>query len=433
VRIVFTTWGSLGDLHPFLALGVELRARGHEVSVATMPIWRDNVVRAGLGFHPLRPDVPPGEPDARDVVRRVLDPQKGPEYLFRELFAPHTRETYDDTLAAASGADVLVTHQLPLTGAVVAQKLGIPWVSAVLAPLSFLSAYDPPVLANAEWMQRVCALHPAIARTFFALGRTITKPWVDPIVKLRAQIGLPAGEHALFSGQHSPRCVLALFSRALSAKLPDFPAQTLITGFPFYDAADAQPPDRELLRFLDAGDPPIVFTLGSSAVWVADDFYSVSIEAVKRLGRRALLLAGEEADALRPLLPAGIEAFNYAPHSAVMPRASLVVHQGGVGTTGQALRAGRPMIVVPFGQDQPDNARRCVRLGVARTIRRGRYTVDRVALELSALLDDPAAAERAQRVGEMVRGERGTELACDAIERAGGDEARRHFRLAIGD
>jgi len=88
-----------------------------------------------------------------------------------------------------------------------------------------------------------------------------------------------------------------------------------------------------------------------------------------------------------------------------------------VGTTGQALRSGRPMLVVPFGQDQPDNARRCVKLGVARTLSRSAYTGTRVARELAALLDRPSYARRAAAVGEQVRAERGTETACDAIER----------------
>jgi UDP:flavonoid glycosyltransferase YjiC (YdhE family) len=228
---------------------------------------------------------------------------------------------------------------------------------------------------------------------------------------------MPPNAHPLFEGQHAPSCVLALFSRLLAEKQPDYPPQTVITGFPFYDAAPEHPPDPGLLRFLDAGEPPIVFTLGSSAVWVADDFYAVSMAAARALGRRAVLLAGEDAAAMRAGAPDGIGVFGYAPHSIVMPRAGLIVHQGGIGTTAQALRAGRPMLVVPFGQDQPDNARRVVQLGVARTISRRRYQIDRVISELSALLSDPGYAERALVVGEQVLAERGTETACDSIER----------------
>jgi UDP:flavonoid glycosyltransferase YjiC (YdhE family) len=210
--------------------------------------------------------------------------------------------------------------------------------------------------------------------------------------------------------------VLSLFSQLLTEIQPDFPPNTIITGFPFYDRKDEQPPAPELLRFLDEGEPPILFTLGSSMVWIAKDFYRVSIEVAQKLGKRALLLIGDKRNLPQTKLPDGIAAFDYAPHGLVMSRASVNVHQGGVGTTGQALRAGQPMLVVPFGQDQPDNARRCVRLGVGRKLSPARFTASRVVDELSELLDNPAYREQAAKIGRRVKEENGTKRACDAIE-----------------
>jgi rhamnosyltransferase subunit B len=197
---------------------------------------------------------------------------------------------------------------------------------------------------------------------------------------------------------------------------PTFHLNTIITGFPFYDRKDELPPSPELLRFLDEGEPPVLFTLGSSLVWVAKNFYRVSIEAAQKLGRRALLLIGNKRNLPQTKLPDGIAAFDYAPHGLVMPRTSCIVHQGGIGTTGQALRASQPMLIVPFGQDQPDNARRCVRLRVGRTVSPARYVVPRVVNELSELLNNPTYREQAAKVGQRVREENGTETACDAIE-----------------
>jgi UDP:flavonoid glycosyltransferase YjiC (YdhE family) len=230
---------------------------------------------------------------------------------------------------------------------------------------------------------------------------------------------LPRGRNPVFEGQHSPRLVLALYSPRLASRQPDTPAQTLITGFAFYDGGNERPIAPDLLRFLDDGEPPLLFTLGSSAVWIAGDFYQTSIAAAQALKRRALLLAGEEAGPLRAAgLPPGIAVFDYAPHSAVMPRAAVVVHQGGVGTTGQALRAGRPALVVPFGQDQPDNARRCVELGVAQTLTRRDYVTRRVSETLAELADTPSYAARAAALAGDIRAEQGTTTACDAIEAA---------------
>lgn len=416
-RVVLTTWGSLGDLHPFLALAIELKRRGHTAVVATLSSWRDNVERAGIEFHPVRPDITPDDPAAREIVRKILDARGGSEYLFTRVFGPHIGDVYADTLAAVAGADLLVSHLLPQTAPIVAERTGVTWVSAVLAPIGFLSAYDPPTPPQAPALRHLMAVHPIAGRVFNRIARGVTNQWMRPVYRLRAELGMPRGGHPLFEGQHSPACVLALFSRLLGDRQPDYPPQTVVTGFPFYDAAPARPTDPALLAFLDRGEPPIVFTLGSSAVWIADDFYPVSIAAVRALGRRALLLVGENAHALRAQVPESIGVFDYAPHHMVMPRASAIVHQGGVGTTAQALRAGRPTLVVPFGQDQPDNARRVVKLGVARTISRSQYRVDRLVRELS-LLAAPEYAERAHAVGVQIGAERGVENAADEIEKA---------------
>src|SRR5262245_40975501 len=117
MRIVLTTWGSLGDLHPYLALAAELERRGHRAVVATLPGFRPNVEAAGVEFMPLRPDIAPDDPRLRELVRLVLDARRGPEYLFTEVLGPAMRGSYEDTLAAVTsggGADLLVSHQVPL-------------------------------------------------------------------------------------------------------------------------------------------------------------------------------------------------------------------------------------------------------------------------------------------------------------------------------
>jgi UDP:flavonoid glycosyltransferase YjiC (YdhE family) len=419
-RIVLTTWGSLGDLHPYLALAVELAKRGHVPVVATMPAWRPNVERAGVEFRPLRPDVSPEDPGAREIIRRVLDAKTGGDYLFRTILGPSVRETYEDTLAAVKAdgpGDLLISHQIPLAAPIVAEMTRVKWVSALLAPAGFLSAYDPPSPPPAPGLRRLFALHPLLGRLFVGLGRHLSRSWVEPVYRLRESLGLPRGRNPVFEGQHSPTRVLGLFSRELASVQPDYPANTTITGFPFYDGLPhGKELDPGLARFLDGGDPPIVFTLGSSAVWIAEDFYAVSVAAVERLKRRAVLLVGENAASMRARLPERIGVFDYAPHALVMPKASVIVHQGGIGTTAQALRAGRPTLVVPFGQDQPDNARRCADLGVARWVPRSAYTVDRVTRELSVLLDNRDYARRAAEVARRVEAERGVDTAVDAIE-----------------
>ena len=183
---------------------------------------------------------------------------------------------------------------------------------------------------------------------------------------MRHELGLPKGANPLFDAKHSPHLVLALFSRVLGVEQKDWPPNTLITGFCFYDAdaGNAALPT-QLEEFLAAGDAPVVFTLGSAAVLAAGQFYEHSAQAAMRLGVRAVLLIGSDTrNRPEAALPDSICVAEYAPYSALFPRASLVVHQGGVGTTAQCLRAGKPMLIMPYSHDQPDNARRMRRLKV---------------------------------------------------------------------
>jgi UDP:flavonoid glycosyltransferase YjiC (YdhE family) len=161
----------------------------------------------------------------------------------------------------------------------------------------------------------------------------------------------------------------------------------------------------------------VVFTLGSAVVHTAGAFYRESLEAVRRLGCRAVLLVGPDPDNHPPEpLPDNVLAVPYAPHGSLFPRAQVIIHQGGIGTTAQALRARRPMLVIPHAFDQPDNASRMVQLGVARTLSPTHYVAARVAAQLKAILEEPRYAQRALIVGRTVEAEQGNQRACEAIE-----------------
>ena len=219
----------------------------------------------------------------------------------------------------------------------------------------------------------------------------------------------------MFEGLFSPHLTLALFSRVLGEPQPDWPLNVVTTGFVFYNGPDAL--DAQLEEFLAAGEPPVVFTLGTSAVGAAGRFYHESAAAAGRLGVRAVLLTGGFAKNVPDdPLPPGVLLVDRAPHQLLFPRASAVVHQGGAGTTGQALRAARPTIIVPHGHDQPDNAHRVAQLGVSRTIYPPRYQAQRVARELDLVLHGDYA-QRAAEVAEVVRHENGAEAAAAAIDR----------------
>jgi UDP:flavonoid glycosyltransferase YjiC (YdhE family) len=420
-RIVISTFGSFGDIHPYIAIALELKARGHRPLIATSEVYREKMETAGIEFHPVRPDVPSYEhtPELQALVERLMDQKTGPEAI-GDLILPHLRDIYADLDAATEDADLLLTHPLPFAGTMIAEKKRLPWVSSVLAPASFLSVYDPIVPPQWPWLYYFMKLSPWVGRGVMALATIKLDKLAQPIYDLRKELGLARGGQPLFAGQHSPTKVLALYSRLLGKPQPDWPANTVVTGFPFYDRRDfygeTEMPEG-LTEFLDAGPPPIVFTLGSSAFWVARDFYRDSIEAAKALDRRALLLIGHERNLPAAPLPEGLAAFEYAPFGDVLPRACAIVHQGGVGTTGQGMRSGKPVLIVPHAHDQFDNAARVERLGAARVLPRPRYNAKSATRELRMLLEDPNYSDAANQVGEVVSQEDGARVAADEIEK----------------
>ncbi|HMD86438.1 MAG TPA: glycosyltransferase [Terriglobia bacterium] len=411
-RILLTTTGSLGDLHPFIAIGLELRSRGHDVTLATSNFYRSKVEQTGLRFAPMGPHL---GLETYEVMDRVMDLKNGPEYLVRHILYPSVPAAYAEVMEAVRQAELIVTHPIAFAAQIAAEKTAMPWVSTVTAPLSFFSRFDPPVIAAYPFLINLRALGPATYGIVLKLGRAQTRFWLAPITRFRASVGLPPGQDPLFEGQHSPQRVLAMFSPLMGEPQPDWPAHTLVAGFPFYDQADhGQGIDPELERVLNAGPPPVVFTLGSSAVQQAGNFYPESLAAIRRLGCRAVLLVG--SNSFQEPLPPGTVAFPYAPFSKIFPRAAVIVHPGGIGTCAQALAAGRSMLVVPFAFDQPDNAARLQRLGVARVIPRKHYTATRAYTELDHLLRDPAYAANAVRAARRIAEENGVRAACDAIE-----------------
>ena len=415
-RIVLATHGTLGDLHPYLAIALELRARGHQPVIATSEYYRQKIEATGLAFHPLRPDF---SFDDKELHWRFIEPKRGLERIIREFILPSLRDSYADLSAAVQrdgGADLLISQLLIFAAPLVAEKLGVRWVSTELQPGAFMSAYDPPVLAPMPALAKLRGLGPTFHRGLFGFAKLIGRRWSEPVYELRKELGLPRGNDPLFEGRNSPHLILALFSLVLAEPQRDWPANTRVTGFPFYDENDLRL-SSELVDFLDHREAPIVFTLGSSVVWAAGNFYDESIAAATSLGKRALLIIGHDPiNQPREPLPPGVIAVDYAPYAQVFPHASVIVHQGGIGTTAQALRAGKPMIVVPWGGDQYDNAARIERLSVGLTITRKRYNRDRAALALKRLIEDSNYAKLAEALGRRVREEAGVHAACNAVE-----------------
>ncbi len=408
-RIVFAVWGSLGDLYPYLAVAHALQAHGHRPLIATTNFHRERVEAAQVEFAPLGPHL---DADTA-LMKNSMHLRRGPRFLLGDIVIPYTPQSFAETMAAIEGADLLVTHPIVFGAHLAAQKSGIPWASTALAPMGFFSVHDRSPRRQSPALAKLNA-GPWLDRWLMRYATRETNRWAAPIHAMRRELGISLNSNPILEGQFSPQLTVAMFSPLFGEPQPDWPSNTVVTGFSFYDHATTM--DERLRRLLSDGEPPVVFTLGSAASMTPRAFFDESLKAIAQLRCRAVLIVGLYGpNQFSNGLPANVVAFPYAPYEELFPRAAVNVQHGGIGTTAQALRSGRPTLVVPFAFDQPDNASRVEAIGAGRTIFINRYKSRRVVQELDALLHDPAYAERAKAVGEHVRAEHGAERACDEL------------------
>jgi rhamnosyltransferase subunit B len=421
MRVIISTIGTAGDVHPFIAVGQALRRRGHEVMLLSHEVFRARVEWAGLEFRSL------GE--AATYERVVKHPHfahhlRGLTFAFHHLIA----ESVEPTVRRLGEAvrefrpDLLLRHHINFGAQWVADEQALPTAVAVLAPVSWLSTHRPCVYG---WL-RIEDPPRWWARVYKALASVVGRAVVDRrINRLARALGYPVRRGVYFDEVLGGRVNLALWSSRFRGPAEDDPPHGRICGFCFFD----RDPEREsaagqLEAFLNDGEPPVVFTLGSSVVHHPGRFYHLAARVCRRLGRRGLLLIGPPtpSNKIPSDLPPGVRAFHYAPYSSLLPRAAAVVHHGGVGTTAQALRAGVPTVIVPFANDEFDNAYRARLLGVSRTVPAPRLSERRLGAALGEVLEDPAFARAASVLGAQIRREDGPTTAALELERLVGRE-----------
>jgi rhamnosyltransferase subunit B len=408
MRIVFAALGSLGDLYPMLALATASRERGHTPVIAAPVMYADYIKSLGMEFFAIRPNFP------AEVLRELFsDPRHGSDTLMSHLIFPEAHNTYEDLLEAAKGADFLIAGELVYVAPMVGQKLNIPWGNSLLSPISLFSAYDPCLMSSAPHVYALRHLGPWPTRAIFALARRKTSQWAAPLFALQKQLGLNAGVNPILEGKYSPHLVLIQFPEFFAKPQRDWPQAVVQTSFPYF----GQPADVETAQkiqdFVSAGEPPIVFTLGSTAVYLAHDFYQIAADVAMELGERAILLIAKNAP---PEAPADrILSIGYAPLDVAVKGAKAVVHHGGIGCCAEVLRAGVPALVIPFGADQPDNAARLGRLGTAMTLKRNDISRPALAAKLRALLADTAMS---RKVGNQINPPVSIAKSVEAMEQA---------------
>lgn len=393
-RILLTTIGSSGDVHPFIAIGVALKALGHEPILGVPSDFVEKCRTAGLPAHSIFPDYQTladnMEQDAGTIVRGVM---RSPDYLVRQILLPNLASATEKIDAIAEGVDLIISSMFVFGAPIIAQKRKIPIVPVILQPIGILSAVAPSFIPDVPIFARgqVGALGQTWNKMLIAIMRgEMLRRCQRALDHVHQEHGLmPARSVPLFEFEGHVPFQLATYDPAFAQVPADAPLNTHQTGFSHFDSGSGAPEtlSAPLTQFLDQGPPPIVFTLGSFAVYAPGNFYEESVKAARLLTQRAVLLIGPEGP-LPSNLSSDVCVVEYAPHSLLFPRASVIVHHGGIGTTGQALMAGKPQLVVPFLGDQPDNAQRIVALGVGLQLSSKAYKSFRAAKRMATLLDD---------------------------------------------
>jgi UDP:flavonoid glycosyltransferase YjiC (YdhE family) len=402
--------GSLGDIIPMYALAQALQQRGHRVNLATQTQHLRAARSLGLTAAPI--DQPTGN--------QLQRPPRARRWISNDAFGG-TETTLGTELAVlrplAASAEVIIGNQLALTGPLIAAQHHRPWVYCAVSPLSLVSPDNPCLFPLLHGLQRASGRHPAAEAFSQGLVRAYSRLPSCAIRRAQRRLGLGHLGHPRFEGLYSRTLNLLLTSPLLVDRPPRCPPNTVITGFTWLEPGFlGQPRQRQrALDFIHNGSPPILYALGGNARAHPGNFFHESLGASRALGRRSLMVVASQHHATLPSAE-DVHVTTYLPYSELFPHLAAVVHSGGIGTLGWALRCALPSLLVPSADDQFDNADRAQSHGYARVLRRRHYDAERVARSLQALLGDDPLRARLQPVARLLDAEQGAVIACNQLE-----------------
>ncbi len=403
--------GSHGDVHPFIGLGVALRARGHRVTLVTNPHFAPTAAKAGLEFVPLGT-----EAEMNEILENadLWKPMKGFQLVMRSL-TRFIEPVLEIIQALNVPGETVAASQVTAFGARIAhESLKIPLVTVHLQPVVFLSTIDPPEVPLAPLMRKLPRWGRQALLDFG--NRVKVDPLIAPAINIaRKHRGL-SPVRSVTAWWNSPHSILGLFPNWFAPPQLDWPPHVHLTGFPLFDESTHAALDPDVASFMHSGTPPIVFTAGS-AMRHGHDFFSAAADTCRRLDRRGLLLARFH-EQIPERLPPNVRHFAYVPFSQILPHAAALVHHGGIGTTAQGLAAALPQLIMPLAHDQPDNAMRLKRLGVGASLARRNFKAPAVARALGELLHNADTKSRAQILAESIRNQDTLGASCRVIEDA---------------
>lgn len=395
-KIVLLPHGTAGDVLPYIWLGRLLLKRGHQVSMIWIESFRKAAERAGLKYVAMKDD------GFDEILKNPLlwKPHQGLKLGFE--YAGHCIgdciTAFEEDMECDGRPDLLVAPNINFAAHLLREKLGVPLISVVLHAMAFVSAHEVPGGLPAGGLLRMQPLF--LRRIILSLAAPYDRHALPTVRRYCLEHGVKPPRHLQRGWWHSPDGVLALFPEWYAKPQPDWPKNTFQWDFPLEDLAETKPCDPALNAFLEAGDKPVVFTLGTGFLH-ARQFFETAAELVTKLGCRAVFVTRDREQA-PALLPASIFVAAYAPFSTLLPRAAVFVHHGGIGTLSQCFAAGLPQFIVSMAFDQPDNAERVRRLGVGVSLDIRHFNVRKAEPLLKRCLENEAMRQAAAEVRRRV-------------------------------
>ena len=414
--IVVTTFGSTGDLNPFIALAFALRLRGHDVIFAVEANFQQQVSQLGFPTRVLTGDQQKALAPYSQQIFNNDSSLTALKLLMEHYILPALPGKVVELREACLHADLLISVAPQFAASIVAEQLHIPWLSVSLTPSTLPSVSLAP---QPQSLQLPAALQRLSNRCSWFIGGVFLRQIVDkPINTLRQQFQVPPRSHLMWTGNLSPQLTALAVSPAFIPHPADWPEYIKMTGFCFWDRPmNWQFPDA-LKAFLNGDKPVVAVTAGtvvSGERALFASYYQTSIESIRACNARALLINTPE-NICSPEQSEDVLRIPFAPFSEIFPACAAVIHHGGIGTIAQCLRAGVPSLVVSGGLDQPFNAAQVVQRKVGLWIPRKHFTTRRAEQALKALLSSPVYMRNAREIQNQVLQEDGAATLCAMAE-----------------
>jgi sterol 3beta-glucosyltransferase len=421
MKIFINTFGTRGDVQPYVALGKGLKEAGHTVTICTASTYEPFIIEQGLNYGYMTDELLKlvDTDIGRDALEETVGLWGTAKTMFKmvKLAKPLNRQMVVDSWEAAKIAEpeLVIYHAKALGAVSIAEKFNAPVIMANLQPMIAPTTEFPPIgipdLNIGGWYNKMT--YKAIEMGY----RSYTKDVNEVRRDMMGLDNFPKSSGILNTSDGSPIPMLHAFSQHVIPQPVDWPEQYTVNGYWFLDRDDDWQPSAELQAFLDAGEPPVYVGFGSMAGKNPQRLSTIVINALQQANVRGIIATGWGGlDAFE--LPETIFKIEQAPHDWLFERVTGVVHHGGAGTTAAGLRAGRPTVICPFMGDQPFWGKRVEKLGVGvKTSSQKKLKTEELAVAIRTVTTNRDIQEKAAALGEKIKAEDGVANAISTIDK----------------